>query len=361
MTTRPAPPVEDARRRTRLVDRLLRLPLLWKILVANGVVVAVGAVVGATLVASLVRADPDRSMLALVLVLGAAGTAASVLVNAVILKVALSPLREIEDAAREVEAGAFDARARISPVADRDLARLAHVLNEMLDRLDHHRARLGRLAGRSLRAAEEERKRVSRELHDDAAQRLAALMVRLRNVRRDVVDDTASRRLEGFRDELEETLESIRGYARGLRPPALDDVGIDAAIGGLARRTGELGVEVDVRSDGPFRNLGEDAELALYRMIQEALSNVVRHSGASRATVELLREPGAVVVLVRDEGRGFEVEEEFEGGAGLGLLGLSERAEYVGGSVSIESEPGHGTTIRIEVPVKAGRDDERSP
>lgn len=335
----------------RWIAALLRLPLLYKILIANSIIVGLGAGVGTMAVAAWLRLDPHRSTVTLVCLLGISGAVLSIAVNLLILRVALAPLRELERTARQVEAGDFSARARTSVLADRDFTRLTRVTNQMLDRVRRYHSRIQRLAARALRAGEEERKRISWELHDDAAQRLATLMVRLRTVLREVDDPEVARKLEGFREELRDTLESIRGYARGLRPPALDDLGVVHAIEGLARQAADRGVHVAFEAHEVPPDLGEDLELALYRMVQEALTNVVKHSGATRAQVEIGTEGDAVRVVVRDEGRGFEVEREQDSGSGLGLFGLRERAEYVGGSVDIVSGVGHGTTVIIDVPL----------
>ena len=332
-------------------DALLRLPLLYKILIANSAIVGVGAGMGTMAVAAWLRVDPHRSTLTLVYMLGLSGTVLSVAVNLLILRVALTPLRELEPTARRVEAGDFSARAQTSVMADRDFARLTRITNQMLDRVRRYRSRLQRLAARALRAGEEERKRISWELHDDAAQRLATLMVRLRTVVREVEDPEAAGKLEGFREELGDTLESILGYARGLRPPALDDLGLVPAIEGLARQAADRGVAVTVTAHAVPPDLGEDIELALYRMVQEALTNVAKHSGATEAEVEIRTEGDSMKVLVRDHGRGFEAERERNSGTGLGLFGLRERTEYVGGSVNIVSGVGQGTTVVIEVPL----------
>lgn len=106
-----------------------------------------------------------------------------------------------------------------------------------------------------------------------------------------------------------------------------------------------------VTADTVPPDLGEDIELALYRMVQEALANVAKHSGATQAEVEMKTEGDSIKVLIRDRGRGFEADRERDSGTGLGLFGLRERAEYMGGSVDIVSGLGHGTTVMIEVPL----------
>ncbi|HEX7049537.1 MAG TPA: sensor histidine kinase [Longimicrobiales bacterium] len=332
---------------------LLRFPLFWKILIANVGIVILGVAVGTAITAGVVRDDPGRSLTELVGLLALAGVLLSGLVNALILRLALSPIALLERTARAVQTGDFDARAPISPLADRSLERLTRTFNAMLDGLAGYRERLREMAARALRAEEEERKRIARELHDETAQSLAALLIRLRLVRGAGEPERRDALLEEARAELSRTLEGIRRYARGLRPPALDELGLVPAIAAHARSVADatgLSISVDAPRLGGL--LSPEAELALYRMTQEALSNVARHAEATEARITLQRVGHDVVVTIEDDGRGFAVDSVLRGrGRGLGLFGMRERAAYVGGEVDIESEPGRGTRVRIRIPI----------
>jgi two-component system sensor histidine kinase UhpB len=160
--------------------------------------------------------------------------------------------------------------------------------------------------------------------------------------------------MEDVRQQIASTLEGIRRYARGLRPPALDELGLVPAIESYARTLTEgSGLPVIIHGQ-PLGNaaLSKEEELALYRIVQEALSNVVRHAGATQAEVRVRRAGGMVVASVHDDGLGFDVARVLGGdGGGLGLFGMQERAAYVGGHVSIDSAADQGTTVRVEVPV----------
>lgn len=336
---------------TRLVRAVLGLPLLHKILVTNGLIVAGVAGFGTVFVSLFARTWPGHPVWLLAFTVGAVGGALSLLVNWLILRVALAPLRSIEETARRVEAGELDARAPIGRMADPSLARLGRVLNDMLDSMSLYRARLRRLAADSVRAAEEERKRLSRELHDDAAQRLAVLMLRLCLVRDEVADPAIRQQLEAFRTVLADTLEAIRRYARGLRPPALNDAGFEAAVRGLAGDMADVGLYVQVAVGRLPPKIAETVELALYRMIQEGLANVVRHSGAQTAMLRMATVADHLLVQIVDEGVGFDVEREWVRGQGLGLFGLRERAVQIGAVLDVHSERGAGTRIRIDVPL----------
>ena len=220
------------------------------------------------------------------------------------------------------------------------------------------RRQLQEYSARELRAAEEERRRIARELHDETAQQLSALLLHLR---------AASTRSDGgappeFLDELHEGIlaaaEGVRRIARGLRPPALDELGIHSALEGHLRSVAEatdVALELDLPPiDTP---LSEEAQLVLYRVVQEALANAVRHSGATRIRVGLSSTDEGVTALVEDDGLGFALEEVrlAESGA-LGIVGMTERTRGVGGRLDISSEPGRGTRVEIRLPA-AGKAD----
>jgi len=358
--TMPSSPTPDAPHGASppgVVRWLLRVPLFYKILIANALLVLVGAVLGITLTTQFVRAEPGRSPLALASALALGGMGATVLVNALILRLALRPLQALEDAAARVQEGDLDARVPVSPVADRELERLTSTFNGSLDAAAQYRERLREVAARALTAAEEERKRIARELHDETAQLLAALLIRARVVRNAGDPAKVDALLDDMRTDIGAALDGVRRFARGLRPPALDELGLVPAIGEHVRSIAEIG-EVDVRLEAdeiPRGELAPEAELAVYRIVQEALSNVLRHADARTATVRVSREPGVLVVMVEDDGRGFDpVRVTACGPGGLGLFGMNERAGYLGGRVEVSSAPGTGTRVRAEIPLARG-------
>ena len=346
----PDPPPPD--RLPRPVRWALRVPLYYKILLANATLVLIGSVVGSLVTADYVRRNPGASVLDLVGALAVGGIVATVLVNAVILRLALHPLDALERTAARVQRGDLDARVPLSALADRELDRLTRTFNGMLDTGARNRERLRQVAATALNAAEEERKRIARELHDETAQLLAALLIRIRVVRNASDPQALETLLEDMRREIGQALEGVRRFARGLRPPALDELGLIPAIESHVRSIRAITeIDLSLEADDEVDGLPPEAELAVYRIVQEALSNVVRHSGATRAAVRVAREPDRLVVTIEDDGHGFDVPTVRAAGRGLGLFGMGERAAYLGGRVDVQSTPGTGTRVRAEIPL----------
>ena len=211
--------------------------------------------------------------------------------------------------------------------------------------------RLRHLSALILQAQEEERKRVARELHDDTAQILTALLVRL-NLLKDEVDPSLASHLAELRELVSAALEGVRRIAQALRPSALDHLGLTSALGAhVAEFSQRWGLPVHLHL-GELPSLPPEVELALYRVAQEALSNVAKHANASEAWL-VLRYRGARVILeVKDNGRGFSLPEVLgDGQRGLGIMGMEERLALVGGRLRVRSRPGRGTIVRAEVPI----------
>ncbi|MEX2529957.1 MAG: PAS domain-containing sensor histidine kinase [Gemmatimonadota bacterium] len=215
--------------------------------------------------------------------------------------------------------------------------------------------RIQRLGTGTLRATEEERQRIARELHDDTAQSLAATMIRLKVLARTQDEEDRARIHAELQEGLESLVDGVRRIARGLRPPALEDVGVEAAIRSYVRQLlAHESVETDLRLERVGDRLDLEGQLVVYRVVQEALANVVRHAQATRVEVRLELEgegPHAhVVATVTDDGKGFDAEGTFMAGAGLGLIGMDERARIAGGRLTIASAPGEGCLVRLRIP-----------
>ncbi|MDX1493513.1 MAG: PAS domain-containing sensor histidine kinase [Longimicrobiales bacterium] len=211
--------------------------------------------------------------------------------------------------------------------------------------------RLRNFSEGALRATEEERKRIARELHDDTAQRLATLILRVGVLAREEDHLARGALFEDVRQEIVDAADAVKRMARGLRPPEIEELGLGLALRAHVRSLEESGFRVSARLGDVDGSLDATEKLAIYRIVQEALSNARRHSGAPAASLRLFQSDGEVVAEVTDRGRGFDPSIAVEGSAGLGLLGMQERATMIGGRMDVDSETGRGTRIRVTVPV----------
>ena len=222
-----------------------------------------------------------------------------------------------------------------------------------LEELDRRAKELERLSARMLRQHEEERRRLSLELHDQTAQVWAAVKMQL-GVMREGAAPGEDSRFARVLDLVDRGITSIRSVTTNLRPPLLDDLGLvpalRALVDGFAIQSG-LRITFEAPEDPP--EVSSDAALALFRAVQEALSNVARHSGAQSARVQLLANAGEVTLIVRDDGRGFGESLDAHQNAeprSLGLTGMRERVSALNGSVSFESATGSGAAVTVRIP-----------
>jgi two-component system sensor histidine kinase UhpB len=226
--------------------------------------------------------------------------------------------------------------------ATEEVERIELAFLRMMRRLEAERRRAGSAA---LRAQEEERARIARDLHDEVNQSLTGLLLRLEAVR-EAAPPELEPELAETRALANQAMRELLSLARQLRPTALDDLGLAAAIAGQLEQLESGGVKAELSTDGDFSGLDDDVQLVVYRVAQEALANAARHSGAGRIAVALRRAGDGVELEVADDGRGFPFEESERG---LGIGGMRERALLVGGELIIESRPGEGTTVRLSV------------
>jgi signal transduction histidine kinase len=200
-------------------------------------------------------------------------------------------------------------------------------------------------------AQELERRRLARELHDETGQALTSILLALRSIEEAPSDEEMRSAVREVRDLVRSTLQDVRQLAVELRPKALDDFGLVAALERLTESFVEqTGIAVEFQTALPEGRLPAEAETALYRIVQESLTNIVKHARASRVSVVLTRKDDSVSVIVEDDGVGFEPGRAREGG--LGLVGMRERVGLLGGRFTVESRPGAGTTFVAEVPLR---------
>lgn len=224
--------------------------------------------------------------------------------------------------------------------------------DELRDRLDIEGRAAQALAGRVTEAEERERERLARELHDDFGQRLTALLMKLQMAK------ATPDRMAGAIDEsaalAEGLLRDVRTVSRGLRPPLLDEVGLIPALRALCEQHAgppELALSIEVPDK--LARLPHSMELAAYRVFQEAIANVVHHAQATTATLRIAYADDHLVIVLSDDGRGFDPKAAGRAAAAgqhLGLVGMRERAAFIGAELQVRSAPRHGTTVRLRIP-----------
>jgi len=311
----------------------------------------------------------------------------------------VQPLRALGQRAERVAWGDFDGAGIGTSVGGvREIEDLRYTLDQMAKRVQNYQIGMHDYIAAITQGQEEERKRLARELHDDTVQALIALGQRVEMAQKALPGDPehAAERLATARGMIAESLEGVRRFSRDLRPPYLDDLGLVPALEMLTRSevrdgagpaeasgtrpaeasgtrpaeasgtgpaeasgTGEAGSGqrqgpvIELATAGQVRRLPHDMELAAYRIVQEALNNVIRHAQATHAWVEARFEADHLVLIVRDDGQGFQVPrlpDELARRGHFGLMGIQERALLYGGQVSVRSSPGEGTTLQVRLP-----------
>jgi signal transduction histidine kinase len=216
--------------------------------------------------------------------------------------------------------------------------------------LARNRQELQQLSARLVDAQETERRAISRELHDEIGQALGAMLVDIARLAHTTSPERPEVRtqLDNLKSVAERTFQSVRNIALLLRPSMLDDLGLAAALDWQGRELSRRSqIEVSVDSDAVPEDLPDEYRICIYRLVQEALNNAVKHSGARNAKVVVERSEKSMKVQVSDDGRGFDAAKL----RGLGILGMEERVKRLGGTLRIESEPGHGSSVIAELPL----------
>jgi two-component system sensor histidine kinase UhpB len=265
--------------------------------------------------------------------------------NLVLLRPAFRPLDELVATMRRHDPLSPGKRVRVE--GGPAVVALAQSFNEMLDRLETERRESAR---RALFVQESERRRIARELHDEVGQTLTGVMLQ--------VEGLAGRIPEELREQLDELRETarlgteeVRRIARQLRPEALEDLGLHSALAALATAVGEPASLRIERQLEPALPLSEEHELVVYRIAQEALTNVARHADATEVQLRLERGDEQVILIVRDDGRGLPPG-AFR--SSHGVRGMRERAMLIGAQLTISGAPGGGTEIKLSIPLETG-------
>ncbi len=339
---------EDALRSNRLIRPLLALPVFYKVLIANSLIIFVGATGGTWLASRLNQIPSGATFLGIFI---AVGWLVSVILNFVVLQIAFRPLMDLGKVMNRVQAGERSLRAPLTGL-DRQADQLARTFNMMLEAIDEaNRQR----AAHIINAQEQERKRIARELHDETSQVLTSLLISLAVLEESVTTPEAQQRIAETRMLAHQTLRAIRNLSVDLRPSALDDLGLLPALRWyLKEYQQKTSISVDFQVDCLEERLPPEMETALYRIVQESLTNIAKHAHAKKVTVTLKGDHGAVHATITDDGRGFDIEklQKMPGQelGGWGLVGMYERAHLLDGTLTIDSRPGRGTTIHACIP-----------
>lgn len=316
--------------------------LFRRLLLFNAAVVALGGL--ALLLSPATVSSPALITEVAVLVVGAV---AMVAVNAVLVRATLRPLDRLTALMDRVDL--LHPGERLAVPADRDMAYVIGRFNQMLERLEHER---GVSAAHALAAQESERQRIARELHDEIGQSLTAALLGLKRAADRAPEPVAAEVVE-VQETIRGCLDEVRMVARRLRPGVLEDLGLRSAISALAAEfTRAADIPIETTVDSRLAPLDPDAELVLYRIAQEGLTNVARHAGATRVTLTLANAAGSVELTITDDGAGIGDRPE-----GAGIRGMRERAMLIGATLTLSEErapepatgPG-GTRLRLTVP-----------
>lgn len=327
---------------------LFAIPVLYRVLIANCVVLLVGALLGSALITETRGGNRSSAFVGFIII----GILMSIVVNFVLLKIAFNPLTRLRDTMRRVEAGDMSLRAPVSGF-DPDADELAATFNGMVARLDE--ASKSR-AATILRAQEEERKRIARELHDETSQVLASLLMSLAVVEQATTNETARAQVAQARATAHETLRAIRDLSVDLRPSALDDLGLLPALHWYINEYQQkFEVPIDFTHVGFKDRYAFEIETALYRIVQEGLTNIAKHAQAHHITLALIEADHEARIHIQDDGQGFDLTQPLKkdgtSEGGLGLMGMRERAALLDGQVEIRSQLGKGTIIDISIPL----------
>jgi signal transduction histidine kinase len=299
--------------------------------------------------------------------------ATTIIANLAINQFVLQRLGRLTEAIRNFSLGKKNPQLPVT--SEDEIGKLSEAFNAMSSRVELHEkenkaltealdnriAERGVLLKRLIHAQEEERKRIAREIHDEFGQSLSSIALNIELTHRALAQDPnkATDHLSRAGELVANSTDQMYNLILGLRPSALDDLGLIAALKSHIHRTLEpAGIGYDFQTEALTDRLPPQIETTLFRLIQEALTNIIRHAGASRVTLSISLRNGVIQGDVIDDGVGFDpssirISDQDE--QGLGLLGMRERVEQFGGTLDVDSSPGSGTRIRIRLPIEAIR------
>jgi two-component system sensor histidine kinase UhpB len=314
------------------------LPLFWRVFAVNAGLLAVLAIL--LIVTPVTISAPIKLEQALIVVVGLAIALAA---DALLLQRVVAPLGQL---ARRMETVDLLRRGqRLEVRREDEVGRVVQAFNRMLDRLESERQQSGR---RVLAAQEAERIGIARDLHDEVGQLLTGVLLHLNSIAEAVPTHRVD--IDEARQAVRQALDEVRRISSELRPEMLEHYGLVSALTELSTTFARVsGVRVERHFDPALPKLPADAELAVYRIAQEGLTNVARHAAATEVTIALERGPGSVVLRVSDDGRGFAGLPQEHGG----LRSMRERALLIDGALAVKPGRSGGVEIRLEIPARA--------
>jgi len=316
-------------------------------------VIAIGAI-GGTYITRLL-ADQAVDWWLILIFLGI-GTIMSVTINFWIIKSALRPLNELSTLIDRVPKDHSQIDPQFLQPTDPEIYQLASTLDSLVRQLNERNQELQALSEHAINALEEERRRIALTLHDDTGQALSMLIINLERLENQISGEEIElkEKLVTTRKLAQQSLANLRMIVYGLRPTILDDLGLVPAIRWYARTNlEEVGIMVELHTNGEVEPLSPQLKSTLFRIAQEAINNIVKHSKAKQVEIKLSQCEKNIQLEVQDDGEGFDltiVRQEALRLQHLGLLGIQERAELAGGEVQLRSVPGSGTRILVKVP-----------
>jgi two-component system sensor histidine kinase UhpB len=343
---------------------LSRLTLFQRIATGNALIIVFGAVVGTLITRHLAQQAADEW---LILLFASGGILVSLALNFFVVMAALRPLGDLGRLAKRLQSGELSCQPPALKNPDPYTSRMAGTLQSLFLQLEERNRELRALSERAIEAQEEERRGIAQSLHDDTGQALSMLIIQL-----DRIDERLPARDQGLRQQVAEAralaanaLSELHRILAGLRPAILDDLGLVPAIRWYARSHLEAtGLRVVVKAPSLPLELPPALTTTLFRIVQEAGANILRHAEAQSVTIVLQVGAGRVQLQVEDDGRGFNPQRASRDAVELqrlGLLGIRERAELLGGQVRIESAPDEGTRLSVTLPLGEARGEDPHP
>ena len=337
-----------------LVTRLKRTPILYRIAIGNGVIIVLGAILGTFLASFLTNIS---ATLWHFILFASIGIVISLVLNFIIIQAALQPIRDLRLIVTRIQARQAEVAQLSLEDTDPDIYHLTLALNSLISQLESSNQQLRLLSERVITAQEEERKRIARSLHDDTGQSLSTLIINLERLEQHLPEEESKllKRLQSIRQMAQQSLECLRSMIYELRPAILDDLGLLPAVRWFTRTNLEqAGIQVELNFPDEFPDLSQPLTTTLFRITQEAVNNIIRHSRAKKANITLNLHDSMINLQVMDDGLGFDAAQMSKEAVNLqhwGLVGIQERIELIGGKLSITSDPSHGTTLTITVPI----------